>query len=154
MPPKFTSKFAQRLNNDIDATVYEAKDGMEVKSGHVYIAPGGEQHLQLDYRSGMHCRLREGPLRSGHSPSVDEMFDSVAKLGNRALGVILTGMGSDGASGLMAIRKAGGRTIGQNQSTSVIYGMPRVAFEKGAVERQLPLNLIGPTIIEACNANR
>ena len=154
MPAKFTAKFAQRLNKEIDAAVYEAEDGMEVKTGHVYIAPGGERHLQLDYRAGMHCRLREGPPRSGHSPSVDEMFDSVAKLGNRALGVILTGMGADGAEGLMAIREAGGRTIGQNQSTSVIYGMPRVAFEKGAVERQLPLNLIGPTIIEACNANR
>ena len=154
MPPKFTANFARRLNEKSAVTVVEAQDGMAVRPGHVYIAPGGDRHLQLDYRSGIRCRLREGPSRSGHSPSVDELFDSVAKLGNRALGVLLTGMGSDGADGLLAIRQAGGRTIGQNQDSSVIYGMPRVAFERGAVQRQLPLRLIGPTILEACNVNR
>ena len=154
MPPKFTANFAQRLNDRTKVNVMEAEDGMIVRPGHVYIAPGGDKHLHLDYRSGIRCRLREGPARSGHSPSVDELFDSVSKLGNRALGVLLTGMGTDGADGLLAIRQAGGRTIGQNQDSSVIYGMPRVAFERGAVQRQLPLKLIGPTILEACNVNR
>ena len=154
MPPKFTANFSRRLNERSNVIVKEAEDGMSVQPGHVYIAPGGDRHLQLDYRSGIRCRLREGPPRSGHSPSVDELFDSVAKLGNRALGVLLTGMGADGADGLLAIRQAGGRTIGQNQESSVIYGMPRVAFERGAVQRQLPLRLIGPTILEACNAKR
>lgn len=154
MPPKFTSNFARRLDANTHVNVVEAEDGMSVRPGTVYIAPGGDRHLQLDYRTGIRCRLREGPSRSGHSPSVDELFDSVSKLGNRALGVLLTGMGSDGADGLLAIRQAGGRTIGQDKDSSVIYGMPRVAFERGAVQRQLPLNLIGPTILEACNANR
>ena len=154
MPPKFTANFARRLNERTKVTVQEAEDGVSVRPGHVYIAPGGERHLHLDYRNGIRCRLREGPARSGHAPSVDELFDSVSKLGNRALGVLLTGMGSDGADGLLAIRQAGGRTIGQNQDSSVIYGMPRVAFERGAVQRQLPLKLIGPTILEACNVNR
>ena len=154
MPPKFTTNFANRLNARTKVRVVEAEDGMLVRPGHVYIAPGGDRHLQLDYRSGIRCRLREGPSRSGHSPSVDELFESVAKLGNRALGVLLTGMGSDGADGLLAIRQAGGRTIGQNKNSSVIYGMPRVAFERGAVQRQLPLSLIGPTILEACNVHK
>ncbi len=154
MPPKFTANFARRLNATTAVNVVEAEDGMSVRAGTVYLAPGGDRHLHLDYRSGIRCRLREGPSRSGHSPSVDELFDSVAKLGNRALGVLLTGMGADGADGLLAIRQAGGRTIGQNKDSSVIYGMPRVAFERGAVQKQLPLNLIGPTILEACNAKR
>ena len=153
MPAKFTSSFAKRLNGRTRMNVAEATDGAQLRPGHVYLAPGGTQHLYLDYRAGIQCRLREGEPRSGHSPSVDELFESVADLGKRALGVLLTGMGSDGAEGLKRIRNEGGRTIGQNKATSTVYGMPRVAFEMGAVQRQLPLNLIGPAILEACNVD-
>jgi two-component system chemotaxis response regulator CheB len=100
----------------------------------------------------LRCRLREGDLVSGHRPSVDVLFSSVAKAaGAEAVGVILTGMGRDGAQGLLTMRENGAATIGQDEASSVIYGMPRVAFEIGAVERQLPLNAIGSHILALCN---
>lgn len=153
MPAKFTSSFAARLNNCTQASVQEAEDGLALRAGHIYLAPGGDRHLELDYRSDIRCVLVKGAPVSGHCPSVDALFNSVSKLGKRVVAAILTGMGSDGANGLKQIRDAGGLTIGQDEASSVVYGMPRVAHQIGGVLRQLPLNSIGPAILEDCYAH-
>lgn len=143
MPATFTSSFANRMNDVSKVSVCEASANLRVLPGHVYIAPGG-QHLELA-RSGANyiCHIHDGPEVSGHKPSVDVLFNSGAKVARaNAVGVILTGMGRDGAEGLLAMRKAGARTIGQNEATCVVYGMPKVAFETGGVEIQLPLSKI------------
>jgi len=154
MPANFTKSFARRLDGCTPASVAEAQEGVTLRKGHIYLAPGGDRHLEFDFLAGNKCRLVEGGPVKGHTPSVDKMFHSFSKLGNRAVGVLLTGMGSDGAEGLKAIRDAGGRTFGQNEVTSVVYGMPKVAKEIGAVGQQLPLNLIGPAILDACREKR
>ena len=152
MPPTFTKSFAARLNSFCAAEVAEAHEGAPLEIGKVYLAPGGAAHLEVVGSTSLRCRLREGDLVSGHRPSVDVLFASVAKTaGANAVGVILTGMGRDGASGLLSMRENGASTIGQDEASSVIYGMPRVAFEIGAVERQLPLNAIGDHILALCN---
>src|SRR5690606_28517225 len=123
--------------------------------GQVWLAPGGESHLQVAGIGQKRCRLVAEPAVNGHRPSVDVLFESVARtVGSAALGVILTGMGRDGASGLRAMRDAGAATLGQNEATSVVYGMPKVAHEIGAVERQLPLERIGAEILNRCSAAR
>ncbi|NQV80754.1 MAG: chemotaxis response regulator protein-glutamate methylesterase [Alphaproteobacteria bacterium] len=154
MPASFTATFANRLNQVSPATVSEAQDGDPVVPGRVYIAPGGPAHLEV-IRDGTRlvCRLREGPLSSGHRPSVDVLFTSVAQVAAAsAIGVILTGMGRDGASGLKLIRDSGGHTIGQNEESCVVYGMPRVAHEIGGVEVQVSLSNVADKILEFCNA--
>jgi len=149
MPANFTPSFADRLDRHCAARVTEAVDGDELKSGHVYLAPGGFRHLTVA-PTGRSCRLHDGDLVSGHRPSVDVLFRSAAAaLGARAVGVILTGMGRDGAEGLLAMRKAGAATIGQDEATSVVFGMPRVADELGAVQRQLPLHRIAAAALDA-----
>lgn len=140
MPAGFTESFAKRLDQRCAVTVTEATNGARVLQGHVYIA-NGNYHLEL-VRSGAHyqCRLHDGPRVSGHRPSVDVLFNSVAiAAGRNATGVILTGMGSDGATGLLEMRRVGARTFGQDEASCVIYGMPRVAKQMGAVEREIPL---------------
>jgi two-component system chemotaxis response regulator CheB len=149
MPASFTRSFAARLNKVSAATVSEAEDGAPLKPGHVYIAPGGEAHLAV---SGGRCRLVAADPVNGHRPSVDVLFGSVAQLGRPMTGVILTGMGKDGAKGLLAMRQAGARTLGQDEASCVVYGMPRAAFELGAVERQLPLSRMASAILESCAA--
>ncbi len=141
MPPTFTRSFAERLNRMSAATVSEAQDGAPLEAGRVYIAPGGDRHLQVvGGAASIRCRLIDGEPVSGHRPSVDVLFNSVAAAcGANALGVILTGMGRDGAQGLLTLRNAGARTLGQDEASCVVYGMPKAAFELGAVERQLPL---------------
>jgi two-component system chemotaxis response regulator CheB len=149
MPAAFTGSFASRLDRSCAPTVVEASDGDVVRPGHVYIAPGGARHMTLR-RLGdrLVLRLVEGDLVSGHRPSVDALFHSVAEsVGPRAVGAILTGMGRDGAEGLLAMRRAGAATIGQDEGTSIVFGMPRAAAEIGAVERQLPLSRIAPSIL-------
>ncbi|MBO9193032.1 protein-glutamate O-methylesterase CheB [Rhizobium sp. 16-449-1b] len=149
MPSTFTKSFAERLNRLCAPVVQEATDGARLEIGKIYLAPGGERHLQVVNPSAPCCRLVERAPVNGHRPSVDVLFDSVAELaGRNAVGVILTGMGRDGAAGLLKMRHAGARTLGQNEKTSVVYGMPRVAFELGAVEQQLPLNAIGEEILK------
>jgi two-component system chemotaxis response regulator CheB len=151
MPPRFTAAFAQRLNRECPMAVKEAAEGDVLKQGHVYIAPGSH-HLQVvkaatEYR----CALDDGPPVTGHRPSVDALFRSVARVvGRSAIGVILTGMGKDGADGLLELRKAGGQTIGQDEASSLIYGMPHVAFERGAVMRQCSLSQVADAILDAC----
>lgn len=154
MPESFTASFASRLNSTCAPEVMEAKNGMPLEVGKVYIAPGKIAHLEVKLGDVMTCRLtEEGPV-SGHKPSVDVLFRSVAPLGSRVVAAILTGMGRDGADGLLEIRNAGGRTVGQDEATSVVYGMPRVAFEQGGVEKQLPLSKIASALLALSNAER
>ena len=138
MPPGFTQMYAKRLNDECRIQVKEAETGDRVLPGHMLIAPGGDRHMHLvKVGSNYQVEVKPGPKVNGHCPSVDVLFDSVARTaGSDALGIILTGMGGDGAKGLLAMRKAGARTIGQDESTCVVYGMPKVAYELGAVQYQ------------------
>lgn len=144
MPPGFTEMYAKRLDNQCRVRVKEARTGDRVLPGTVLIAPGGDKHMHLVKVNGMYqVEVKAGPKVNGHCPSVDVLFESVAKVaGPNALGIILTGMGGDGAKGLLAMRKAGARTIGQDESTCVVYGMPKVAYDLGAVEFQEKLSNI------------
>ena len=151
MPAGFTGGFAARLNSVCTVNVVEAVDGAPIEAGTVYIAPGGGQHMELS-PGHRRIRLRAGDPVGGHRPSVDVLFHSVARSGVDAVGVILTGMGADGAEGLLAMRRAGARTLGQSQETCVVYGMPRAAFEMGAVERQLSLSAMREAILAACRS--
>lgn len=145
MPPVFTKVYAERLNSQCSLTVREACDQDVVEPGVVLVAPGGMQ-MRLQRLPGRpHPIVRCGGQEkvSGHCPSVDVMFDSVARsMGRNAIGIILTGMGADGAEGLLSMRTKGCFTIGQDEQTSMVYGMPQVAYQKGAVASQLPLNEI------------
>ncbi|HTI00237.1 MAG TPA: chemotaxis response regulator protein-glutamate methylesterase [Acidisoma sp.] len=153
MPATFTRSFAARLNNICPATVTEASDGAPLLPGRIYLAPG-DTHLELVNKTPLRCRLTDAPKVNGHRPSVEVMFASVLRsVRSRAIGVILTGMGRDGADGLLAMRQAGCDTIGQDEMSSVVYGMPRVAYEIGAVAKQLPLEQIGSRIIRLANAH-
>lgn len=149
MPPVFTKLYADRLNNSCKLEVKEAEDGDLVKPGRVLVA-AGEYHLRLAKGpSGYYVKSTQGERVNGHCPSVDVLFDSVAEVArSRAIGVILTGMGADGAKGLLNMKKAGAYTIGQDEKTSTVYGMPMVAYNIGAVTKQLPLDLIPQ---EICN---
>ena len=154
MPPVFTKMYAQRLNGSCLLEIKEAQSGDIVCMGRVLIAPG-DYHMRLKKSEGNYIvECRKGPRVSGHCPSVDVLFNSVAEnAGRNAIGVILTGMGSDGAQGLLAMRKKGARTIGQDEKSSIIYGMPRVAYENGAVEKQASLGNI-PHLIHSILKDR
>jgi len=130
--------YANRLNDQCRVKVKEAKSGDLVLPGQVLIAPGGDSHMHLVKRNGVYqVVLRTAPKVNGHCPSVDVLFQSVAEnAGDKALGIILTGMGGDGAKGLLAMREKGAHTIGQDESTCIVYGMPKVAYDIGAVEYQ------------------
>ena len=156
MPAAFTPSFAARLNRVCTPTVKEAEDGAPLAPGVVHLAPGGVGHLEISGREGAwRCRIRRDEAVNGHRPSVDVMFSSVAKAaGPRSVGVLLTGMGRDGAAGLLEMRRAGAATFGQDEASSVIYGMPKAAFEMGAVARQLPLGRIGHEVVRTCEAVR
>ena len=152
MPATFTKSFAARLDKISGAHVTEARDGDRLQVGHVYVAPGGDAHMEVMSSAHPVIRLRQGEPVNGHRPSVDVLFESVAKLNRPAVGAILTGMGRDGATGLMSMKQAGARTLGQDESSCVVYGMPRVAFEIGAVEKQVGLSRMGPAILNLCAA--
>lgn len=147
IPPNFSRMFAERLNVTTKLRVKEAKTGDYVEKGQVLIAPG-DQHMiikKLGERYRVECY--EGEKVNGHCPSVDVLFETVAKVaGKNAIGVILTGMGYDGAKGLMSMRRKGARTIGQDEKSCVVYGMPKVAYNIGAVEKQTALEHIPQTI--------
>ena len=138
MPPGFTAMYAKRLNDQCRIQVKEAQTGDRVLPGHMLVAPGGDMHMRLVKVNGVYqVECKKGPKVNGHCPSVDVLFESVAKAaGPDAVGIILTGMGGDGAKGLLAMRRAGAKTIGQDESTCVVYGMPKVAYDLGAVEYQ------------------
>jgi len=148
MPLQFTASFARRLNNAAQIRVSEATDGERVLPGHAYIAPG-DRHLRLN-RSGANytCSVAGGERVSGHCPSVDALFHSAAETaGKNAIGVILTGMGRDGADGLLAMRQGGARTLGQDEPSCIVYGMPKAAHEIGAVEAEVPLGKMAQEIL-------
>ena len=154
MPAGFTAMYANRLNNQCRVQVKEAKNGDMVLPGQVLVAPGGDAHMQIVRINGVYqVVIRSGDKVNGHCPSVDVLFHSVAKAaGKNAIGIILTGMGSDGAKGLLAMRQAGARTIGQEESTCVVYGMPKVAYELGAVEYREKLQDIANRTYSILNA--
>lgn len=149
MPPGFTRSFADQVNKICEITVKEATDGEKIMRGHAYIAPGG-RHMEI-YRSGAKyfIRVKDGELVNRHKPSVDVLFDSVAKhAGQNALGIIMTGMGKDGAQGLLRMREAGGRTIAQDEKSSVVFGMPKEAIKIDAAEKvysleEMPTRVLG-----------
>ncbi len=147
MPAGFTAEFANSLDRICPLTVTEAKDGEPVEDSHIYIAPGN-YHIYVEKRlSGAVVRLSQDPPRNGHRPSADYLFESVAKnYQNRALGVIMTGMGRDGAAELAEMRKEGAWTLGQDEASAIVYGMPKVAWELGAVQKQVPLNQMADAI--------
>ncbi len=144
MPPGFTNMYAQRLNEQCRMVVKEAKHGDLVQPGVALVAPGDAQMKLIkgpDGRLAVDCRSTERV--NGHCPSVDVLFDSVAAVcKNKAMGIILTGMGGDGSKGLLNLKNQGARTIGQDELSCVVYGMPKVAFDIGAVQYQLPLTKI------------
>lgn len=151
MPEKFTASFAERLNTLCRITVKEAADGDSVIRGQALIAPGNK-HLLLK-RSGAryYVEVRDGPLVSRHRPSVDVLFRSTARYaGQNAVGVIMTGMGDDGAKGLLEMKEAGARTIAQDEASCVVFGMPQEAIKLGGVDKILPLGAIAPEIVRTC----
>jgi two-component system chemotaxis response regulator CheB len=155
MPPEFTRRYAARLDGLCRATVKEAEHGEQVLPGHAYIAPGG-RHLALQRGAGGYLAcVTEDPPVNRHRPSVDVLFDSAARqAGADAVGVLLTGMGKDGARGLLAMREAGAWTIAQDEASSTIFGMPREAIALGAAREVLPLDAIGAAVFEGLAARR
>lgn len=143
MPPGFTKMYADRLNNQCEVAVKEAQTGDRVLPGQVLIAPG-DRHMRLVKVGGVYQVECKGTERvNGHCPSVDVLFNSVAAtVGKNAVGVILTGMGGDGAKGLLEMRNKGAQTIGQDEASCVVYGMPKVAYDIGAVQHRLSLSMI------------
>lgn len=147
IPMQFSRRFAERLDKLSQLSVSEATDGQAVLLGHAYVAPG-DQHMRLE-RSGAkyYARLAQDPPINRHRPAVDALFESVAsQAGKNSLGVILTGMGADGAEGLLTLKNTGARTIAQDRETSVVWGMPGEAVKRGAAHETLPLSVIAQRI--------
>jgi len=143
IPPMFSRMFAERLNNQTPFIVKEAEAGEYVEPGKILIAPGDKHISVKKVGNSYKVQVFEAEKVNGHCPSVDVLFESVAKeCGNNAIGIILTGMGYDGAKGLLSMRRRGARSIGQDEASCVVYGMPKVAFEVGAVEKQATLDHI------------
>ncbi len=151
MPPGFTKSFADSLNDACVCDVKEAEEGDIISNGKIYIAPG-DFHMVLN-KSGARYSvgLNKGPQVCYQRPAADVLFQSVAKnAGRNAIGAILTGMGNDGTAGLLTMKKEGARIVGQDEASCVVYGMPRAAFEAGAVEKQVPLDKVPETILGWC----
>ncbi|MEQ8525964.1 chemotaxis response regulator protein-glutamate methylesterase [Gracilimonas sp.] len=149
MPPVFTNQFASRLNTLCRVEVVEAKDGDKVHSGKVFIAPGDRHMIIEDSTDGFEIKIIDSGRVNHHRPSVDVLFDSVARVaGNKAIGIILTGMGADGAKGLLQMKAKGCYTIAQDESSSVVYGMPKEAAKIGAASEVLPLEGISEAILK------
>lgn len=153
MPEKFTRSFAERLNGLCEVEVAEASSNDRVIAGRVLIAPGGRHMLLRRSGAQYHVEVVDGPPVNRHRPSVDVLFRSVAKAAAaNAQGIIMTGMGDDGAAGLLEMRQAGARTLAQDEATCVVYGMPRAAVLRGAVEREVPLGAIAGEILGITHA--
>lgn len=153
IPAGFSRKFAERLDAQLAHTVLEAAPGMPLEPGHVYVAPGGQQFAIERSGAGYRCRVERGERVNLHRPSVDVLFHSVAQhAAHRAVGVMLTGMGSDGAQGMRAMRDSGAYNIVQDQASSLVWGMPSAAAELGAAHEQLPLERIGPMLCQITGA--
>ena len=148
LPATFSTAFAERLDKHSAMSVREATDGEAVLAGHAYLPPGGK-HLRI-IRDGARwrCRIDDGPAVNRHKPAVDVLFRSVAEsAGANAIGAILTGMGDDGARGLLELKNAGAPTLVQDEATSVVWGMPGAAFKLGAADEQLPLERIAERLM-------
>ena len=149
MPEKFTAAFAARLDSVCQVRVKEAANNDRVLPGVVLIAPGGKHMLLRRTGAQYFVEVVDGPLVNRHRPSVDVLFRSVARAaGANALGVIMTGMGDDGAAGMLEMLKVGARTVAQDEASCVVYGMPKEAVKRGAVEKSMPLNLIYREILQ------
>ncbi|MGL5269777.1 MAG: protein-glutamate methylesterase/protein-glutamine glutaminase [Selenomonadaceae bacterium] len=149
MPPGFTKSLSERLDSLSKVKVKEAEDNDLIEPGHVYIAPGN-YHMQVKNQSGLlRISLNQEPPLASHRPSVDVLFDSVASVGRRLTAVIMTGMGSDGAKGMQKIKSAGGYVIAEDESTSVVYGMPKAVVDLGIADKVLPLPYIAGAIVNA-----
>jgi len=146
----FSESLIRLLDRRCAVSVVAAQDGMELKSGHVVVAAGCPGHMRVKSGKPWRVGVEPGPTVSGHLPSVDALFHSAVSSANSVVAALLTGMGRDGADGLLALRKGGAMTIGQDESSSVVYGMPRAAWEMGAVRQQLPLGDIAAAILKAC----
>lgn len=143
MPESFLTSFAHRLDSVLAQSIHLASDGTELAPGHVYLSPGGRRHTGIARRGAkLICTEIDAPKRNGHRPSVDTLFFSAVPWADQTIGIILTGLGRDGAEGLKALRDGGGYCIGQDEESSVVYGMPRVAAELDALDEQLPLDSI------------
>ena len=155
MPPGFTKHFSDNLNEICELDVQEAQTGDRVMPGRVLIAPGGK-HMTVRRSGGIYLvDCQEGENVNGHCPSVDVLFHSVARyVAGNAVGVILTGMGGDGADGLLAMRQAGAKTIAQDEASCVVFGMPKVAIERGAVDRIGPLDSIPQLIVSTLGGEK
>ncbi|MCH3958364.1 MAG: hypothetical protein LKE51_02065 [Selenomonas sp.] len=152
IPPMFSRLLSERLDNECALSVKEAVTGDIVEPNHVYIAPGSKHMTIKNYGGQMILHCNPGPPVHSVCPSVDILFNSVAReIREKALGVLLTGMGKDGAEGLLHMREQGSHTLGQNEATCTVYGMPKAAFELGAVEKQLPLDDIPTAITTLAN---
>lgn len=149
MPPIFTKIYAERLNSICEISVWEAKDGDKVMAGLALIAPG-DQHMQVTGKNGeYYVSCKAGDKVDGHCPSVSLLFESAAKtIKDKAVGVILTGMGADGAAGLLKMKNAGAFTIGQDKDSSIVYGMPKAAYELGAVLQEESIDKISELILK------
>lgn len=146
--------YANRLNNQCQVAVKEAATGDRLYPGRVLIAPGDKQMRLIKVNGVYQVECKHGEKVSGHCPSVDVLFSSVAKTAKKdAVGVILTGMGGDGAKGLLQMREAGAITIGQNEASCVVYGMPKVAYDIGAVQHQMELSNITNKIYSVLKTN-
>ena len=152
MPPVFTKMYAERLDKSCRMHVIEASDGDRLKQGLCIIA-AGDKHMRLKKDAdGYYVSCAEGPKVSGHCPSVDVLFESVAEAaGKDAVAAILTGMGADGAKGMKKLHDSGAYTIGQDKDSCVVYGMPMEAYNLGAVDEQLPLDRIGQALLYHCH---
>ena len=155
MPAGFTTEFAQSLNKICPLTVVEAADNMPIEDAHIYIAPGN-YHIVVEERAGRNViRTTQRPQRNGHRPSADALFESVSKIyKNNALGVIMTGMGRDGAEGITELRRQGAWTLGQDEESAVVYGMPKVAWELGGVQKQVSLKNMADEISALAREHR
>jgi two-component system chemotaxis response regulator CheB len=152
MPESFTASFARRLDSLCAVEVKEAADGDQVSRGRVLIAPGNRHTLLQRTGSRYRVEVRDGPLVTRHRPSVDVLFRSAASAaGENALGVIMTGMGDDGAQGLLEMRQAGAATLAEHESSCVVYGMPKAAIDRGAATAVVPLDRIAGEILRRCN---
>ncbi|NCP02562.1 MAG: chemotaxis protein CheB, partial [Deltaproteobacteria bacterium] len=148
MPAGFTKMFSDRLNQLCAMEVKEATDGDRVRNGLILIAPGGMQMKVVRSGGFYHVKCGGTDKVSGHCPSVDVMMNSVAEqVGANAVGSMLTGMGGDGSDGMLAMRKAGARCVAQDEASCVVFGMPKVAFEKGGAERLVPLDSMAQSLL-------
>lgn len=149
----FSDSLVQLLERRCKPNVVAAREGLVLRQGLICVAGGTDGHLTLSPGAQIRCQVRQGPPVSGHVPSIDILFRSAVPMAPHVVGVILTGMGQDGTAGLLDLHRAGAVTIGQDEATSVVYGMPKAAWDKGAVQLQMPIQRIGKEVLRVATAN-